>query len=488
MNKIKTTEIQYLNIKGIPIDATNYVGSNSMFKTIDSFLTDMPASGLYEGMLVNDGTYGITWQLYKDDAGNFDKRVYDGTFHVKVVTTGDLFNMTGVDTDIQGVTINNGDTVLQVGGLPQLRGVYVLSDNKYTRHPIFKYVKDQLSNVIYVVDEGNTSSKNTQWTFTTSGNPTVYSDYNDGDSDNPLLWDDYFAVTPSDYLHSYLSVFGSAALGAIAEQVSPYYNKINEELFDGEGSPEDIIPETSDMWGVGVSDSWLNFEMINPQTLPIYQTTTTTAWDSHTRQISLDASSNNLFAYLPFNSTHNFTTSLTPNVEYSVHRIDDTSDYYGYVLEQPEDYTVDLPIAVLKEKEDYFKFKIYQNPTDVTDLSLITQSNRKVRNYDLGTLTSDYSDFSIPAGYNIFTVKATAGGGAQGMLGIGTTTDATDILNLNNIPTGKKITSDADLYFTWNKYNVNLTTPTTLYIKSIPDWSTYLSDISIEICCYQDNF
>ncbi len=265
-------------------------------------------------------------------------------------------------------------------------------------------------------------------------------------------------------------------------EVQVVYDKILGRLRDG--APEDIIPEVSDMWGVGVSDTWLNFELINSQTLPIYNITSSSSWDSHTRTITLDASSNNVQVYLPYNSYYNVTTSLVPNIEYSVTRTDDTSDYYGYVMTSNTDYSLSLPVAVLKEKEDFYRFRIHQNKSDVTDLSFSSNSNRKVRNFNVGTLTSDgvIPGFSIPPGYNIFTVKATAGGGSEGLLGLGTTSDASDILN------AQAITSDADLYFTWNKFNVNLTDSTQLYVKSIPDWSSLCSDISIEICCYQDNF
>lgn len=466
---VATIPIQLINSENMPIDPKLTVGTGQYFETIDDLL--LASDILWDGLKAEDTTYGITWQIY-NDGGTWKKRIYDGMFHVKVIESADIYNTGGIRTTLQGVTINEGDNVLQVGGVPQLRGLYTLtSDGVYRRHPLFKYKNDQLTNVIFIADEG-TTLKNTQWVFTNSGVPTVTTDYNDGDPTNPMLWDDYFAVVPASYWQTVIIVNGQPYVENLASDISPYFAMCGYDL-----------ELASDIWGKGVSDTWLQFELVNGQTYSIQKNTD---FDTHIRNVVLDATTTDIGITLPYDSFLGLTTRLTPNVEYFVQRIDSTSDHYGYLDTGSFTGNQTLPENIFKEAGDYAKFMVYQNPANVTDLTLVAHSNRMVRNYNLGTYVSDsvISDFAVPQGYNIFAIKGTITGGTEANIGIGTTSDASDILD----PATNTFTNSGDIRYTWNTFTTNLSDTTQLYVKSDPDWTTNCTDVTLEICCYQDNF
>jgi hypothetical protein len=469
----RTVDAQYLPSGPYPLDGKAFVGTGFTYETIENLLENAPSSILYEGMLVVDTNYSVTWQIYYDGSA-WQKRIYDGMFHVKTIYAGNIFNEAGVNTTLNGVSINEGDIVFQVGGLPQLRGLYTLtSDSVYRRHPLFKYVNDQLTNVIIVADDG-TTWKNSQWVFTNTGTPTVTTDYNDGDPTNPMLWDDFMAVTPASYWQTMIAALGQPHVEAIALQVSPYY-------YDFCSSDLELA---SDIWGKGVSDTWLNFEMTNGQS---YDTYKNVGFDTFIRNVVIDASATDVAIDFPFHSYLGRTTSLVPSVEYYAQRIDSVSDYYAYLDTGSFVGNETLPECIFKESGDYAKFMMYQNPTNVTDLTLVLNTNRKVRNYSAGTYVTDtaISDFVVPQGYNIFAIKGTVSGGSSANIGIGTTSDASDILD----PTTNVFTSSGDIAYTWNVFTTNLSDTTQLYVKQDPSWSTdTATDVTLEICCYQDNF
>ncbi len=164
MNNINTG-LQFLNLKGLPIDALSSVGSKSTFKTIDEMLIALPDSVFSSGMLVNDFENGITWQLYYN--GAWKARIYDGVIHVKAVDTNGIDPTWGFST-VDGISLGSGDSVLLAGTIGPLCGIYIWDGSSYTRHPLFDESVDSLTGITIVATDG-ISYKNSQWKFVTPG-------------------------------------------------------------------------------------------------------------------------------------------------------------------------------------------------------------------------------------------------------------------------------------------------------------------------------
>lgn len=197
---ILNIESQLLHNSRRPLDPKKIVGPGQAFETIDELL--LFSDLLTEGLLVEDTNYGIVWQLYLDGEV-WKNQIYDGTFYVRVcdavsapILTDYYFE--GLQT-IDDVELEEDDNILVANSLPQLNGIWIVSEGRWTRHPIFNESIDNLVGVKFIVSEGFVY-KNSQWEFTTKGDITPATLAQNasllaGDEDDIALFNSYSYLT-----------------------------------------------------------------------------------------------------------------------------------------------------------------------------------------------------------------------------------------------------------------------------------------------------
>lgn len=190
---IKTTSTTILAVGKEPLDVKSAVGNGLLFTNINNFLTNCPESAIYDGMLVQDTTYSITWQIYYNET-EFKAKLYDGKFNVKSVSLVNVASLSGAQT-ISGVSCVAEDIVLLAGqNTPHMNGVWIVKSGAWQRHLIFNVSTDGINfpGVTFVVTDG--TYKNSQWKLTTVGTISM--------SDNPAdfftaTWLDFESIDPS---------------------------------------------------------------------------------------------------------------------------------------------------------------------------------------------------------------------------------------------------------------------------------------------------
>ena len=434
-----------MNNKGEKLDPTTVVGTGQAFETIDELLAI--TNVCRDGMIVQDFNNSVAWQVYYDGA-NWMARIYDGMIHVKAIATGDIQNHLSPVTTVDGVSISYGDVVAQVGGTPQMNGLWVRDEDyettyglPYKRHPLFRTVDDQLSNVIIIAD-GGTVWKNSQWVFTTIGSLTGCPEDEDGSAADPelLTWF-YWATRPTDLGLNMLD-FGSLVNTAI-------------------------------------SDSWLNFDLVSGQAYKNLVQTSGTLIERFTPQSLIDATSDNTDVSTDYNTYANV-TSLFPNREYHVQKIDSTDHYVAFY----ERSTDALPESVLTTKDDWCKFIFYQNSADVTDVDMYTHSNRRTYQVTVTGITADGdTGVDIPTGYSVFCIQGTTNSSTADTFNIGLAAVGNELID------GGSFSSAAEVLNTYQELTVDLTTPRSIYLSMVGGWpGGNATSIDLTFVFYQDNF
>lgn len=428
-----------------PLDPKLTVGSGQVFADIDDLLSYPDL--LWEGLKAEDLDNSVTWQIYLDGS-TWKKRIYDGMIHVKAIATGDIQNHLYPVTTIDGESIAYGDVVAQVGGTPQMNGLWVRDEDyettyglPYKRHPLFRTVDDQLSNVIIIAD-GGTVWKNSQWVFTTIGSLTGCPEDEDGSAADPelLTWF-YWATRPTDLGLNMLD-FGSLVNTAI-------------------------------------SDSWLNFDLVSCQSYKSLVQTSDTLVGRFNPQSLIDATSDNTDVSTDYNTYANV-TSLFPNREYLVQKID-TTDHYVAFYERSTDV---LPESVMIAKDDWCKFIFYQNSADVTDVDMYTHSNRRTYQVTVTGITADGdTGVDIPAGYSVFAIQGTTNSSTADTFNIGLAAVGNELID------GGSFSSAAEVINTYQELTVDLTTPRSIYLSMVGGWpGGNATSIDLTFVFYQDNF
>jgi hypothetical protein len=414
-----------------PFDSKKTVGTDQEILSIDSLLTDMP-NYLYDGMLVEDTDNSVTWQVYTDGT-NWYKRIYDGMIHVKAVSVTDIIYPHG-QTTVDGETITYGDIVFQVGGLPQLRGLWVYSadapgqDNSHTtpcdgyiRHPLFDTVEDQLANVIIIAD-GGTVWKNSQWVCTTLGNITGCAEDLNGDAASPeLLHWYYWAARPTD-------------LG------------LGNEDYDA-------------LVGTAMSDSWLNFDPVSTQALGStkYTEDANIGLFSYSNFVDASIADAGCDAYMSYDSDVGYIIANV-NKEYLVQKVDSTDHFVAFYEDSGAGA---LPTSILIAKDDWCKTILYQNPADVEDVEFFTHSNRRCYQVTKTGITADGdTTVDIPMGYSVFTIKGVTNDANLDTFRFGVTSKGNELIEIaefssltsnarcyGNLAVDK--TADRSIYLTW---------------------------------------
>lgn len=449
----RTVDAQLLPAGPYPLDGKGFVGTGFTYETIESFLSDAPESVFYEGMMVVDTNNSVTWQVYYDGSA-WQKRIYDGMIHVKAVSTGDLiYDNPGT---VDGTSITDGDIVLQVSGLPQLRGLWIKdstgSPNQgsvgggYKRHPLFKTVEDQLANVIIVADNGSVW-KNSQWVYTTMGALTGCAEDENGDAASPELLHWYYWALRPDPLE----------LG-------------NEDY--------------TDLVDTGSKDSWIKFDCISNHSVEGIRLVasggnTSTIITDHIHHYYVDATANTFEVYTPYNSTFDY-VALNPNKEFFVQKTDSSTNYVAFY----EDASDTLPEVVLTDQNDWFKTIIYQNPADVEDIEFITSSNRKTKQVTVTGITADGdTGVDIPAGYSVFCIQGTTNSSTADTFNIGLAAVGNELID------GGSFSSAAEVINTYQELTVDLTTPRSIYLSMVGGWpGGNATSIDLTFVFYQDNF
>lgn len=458
-----TPEFQILLSKKGPVDAKSTVGAAySPYSDVEA----MPDVYKSHGQLIYDVPKGVHWEVIADGTG-FSKRIFDGVIHVKALCEGSLYPFGVLSTTIDGVSLTTDDAVLVVGDFPQLNGIYLIGGgdgvyDDYRRHPAFDKPTDDLSNVIFIVDEG-TKWKNSQWIFTNKGDITVTEDYQNAEGDT-ILWDYWYGVVGENY-------------GLMCSDV--IYNS---------GSPGGMHPIYGlDFLGTGISDTHLNFELVNSQAYNSNLISSEYGLISKFDRINyVDTSSNNV-QIITNNAAEIGTTLLSVNMEYLVQKISSDTNYVSFGV---VDYTSNsLPEKVIYKKDDWIKFSLYQNPSDVTDISTFSTSNRNTYIINLGSYSSDglITD-TIPAGYDVFGFSGFITNNASspsdlGYIGIGTTTDASDILD----PTTTVFSDTNTVNECFGNYTPSSASDTPIYIKANDGWTSDLSDVTLQMCIFEYN-
>lgn len=168
IKNLKSINSSYLVVNPRPLDAKTVIGNDYLFENISDLITNCPKAALYDGMLVQDTNFAVTWQIYYTGT-EFKAKVYDGKFNVKSVSLTAITSLSGAKT-ISGVSCVAEDIVLLAGeNTPHMNGVWVVKTGAWERHEIFSSNTNGINfpGVIFVVTEG--TYKNSQWKFTTMG-------------------------------------------------------------------------------------------------------------------------------------------------------------------------------------------------------------------------------------------------------------------------------------------------------------------------------
>ena len=170
---VKITSNQVVNNKGEKYDATTVVGTGQAIETIEDML--QLTHILRDGMIVQDFNNSVAWQVYYDGA-NWGARIYDGVHYLKAIGTTPLtdgFPLVDLEPQgqvtLDGILCTEGNKIGVLHSHPNLHGIWIVhEDEPWTRDPIFDQSADKLSNITFIVEQGNVFA-NSQWRFTTIG-------------------------------------------------------------------------------------------------------------------------------------------------------------------------------------------------------------------------------------------------------------------------------------------------------------------------------
>jgi hypothetical protein len=198
-NNMRTIGSQLFTTGPFPLDGKRSISSSFEFKTINELIKFGGKTAFSEGMLVEDYTNAVVWQLYLD-GDDFKAKIFDGRFRVKSVATTAIALLSGEKT-INGATCSADDDVLLANEItPHMNGVWTVKEGSWVRNPLFSIDTGGINflGTTFVVEDGD--FKNSQWKFTTVGDITMSNNPADFSS---ATWLDFEAIDPSKNIINY---------------------------------------------------------------------------------------------------------------------------------------------------------------------------------------------------------------------------------------------------------------------------------------------
>lgn len=198
MIQIVNNLIQERTITPFPKNVNEYVGIGHFYPSINSLIQDVTV--LYNGMIVKDIDFSVSWQIYLDD-NIWKYRLYDGTFYVDAVSIKDynisldkskvklgyIYNLLEV-LDEKGIT-PTGWAIPSKADWEELityvSTIHGISESPANNWEIAEYLNSPLKTGYPVIDSMYVTSEKPRWgvnaygkygknTYGFNGLPTIY--------------------------------------------------------------------------------------------------------------------------------------------------------------------------------------------------------------------------------------------------------------------------------------------------------------------------